>query len=164
MSGIAKGNHDVEPFCQCTNASSASEYPVTRSILLEEREMCLAAFSVDNVLSIFAIGGIMPNSSTCDAPVVRPGVVCASDALITHMHMSHGMRQPFHSPLQPPGRPKEAPGCVSCRLPLQRCIFQPSIQSRSPSQSQNRIEYEPQFRHAGMAGCCSALLSEPSGS
>ena len=47
--------------------------------------MCLAAFSVDNVLSIFAIGGIMPNSSTCDAPVVRPGVVRRADHAHAHV-------------------------------------------------------------------------------
>ena len=41
-----------------------SEYPVTLSMLLEERERCLHALSVDNMLSIFAIGGIIPYSST----------------------------------------------------------------------------------------------------
>jgi hypothetical protein len=39
--------------------------PVIFSITFEEREMCLAAFRVDKVASILAIGGIIPYSSTC---------------------------------------------------------------------------------------------------
>ena len=43
---------------------SSPRYPVIFSMTFDEREMCLAAFNVDNVLSIFAIGGIIPYNST----------------------------------------------------------------------------------------------------